>query len=134
MKTQIIITASFLLSLIFFPGCKPENSPVNLQEEVRVLKEIEERSENIENKNDAFNVLRDLNQTVKDIRDKILQMEERYREASGNEKAQIEKEFEQANKEIDRSLGIISKNTEPYKDIEEVSKMLEKLHELLISK
>lgn len=134
MKNQIIITASLLLSLIFFSGCKSESAPANLQEEVKVLKEIEKRSENIENKNDAFNVLRDLNLTVEDIRNNILQMEERYREASENEKAQIEKEFEQANKEIDRLLGIISENTEPYKDIEEVSKMLEKLNEVLISK
>ena len=134
MKSQIIITATLLLSLLFFKGCKSETSPADLQEEVKVLKEIEKRSENIDSKNDAFNVLRDLNQTVKDIRDKILQMEERYREASESEKAQIEKTFEQANKEIDGSLGIISKNTEPYKDIEEVSKMLEKLNEILISK
>lgn len=134
MKNQIIITASLLLSLIFISGCKSDSSPANLQEEVKVLKEIEKRSENIENKNDAFNVLRDLNQTVKDIRNKILKMEERYREASESEKAQIEKEFEQANKDIDRSLGIISENTDPYKDIEEVSKMLDKLNEVLISK
>ena len=102
MKNQIIVTASFILSLIVFSGCKSESGPLNLQEEVRVLKEIEMRSTNIENKNDAFNVLRDLNLNIKDIRNKILDMEERYREASENEKVQIEKEFEQANNEIDR--------------------------------
>ncbi len=134
MKSQIIITASLLLSLLFFPGCKSDTSPSDLQEEVEVLKEIEKRSENIESENDAFNVLRDLNQTIKDIRDKILQMEEHYRKASENEKMQMEKEFEQANREIDRSLGIISKNTKPYKDNEDVSKMLDKLNEILISK
>ncbi len=134
MKNQIIITASLLLSLFFFPGCKSDTSPADLREEVEVLKEIEKRSENIQSENDAFNVLRDLNQTIKDIRDKILQMEEQYREVSENEKMQMEDEFGQANREIDRSLGVISNNTKPYKDNEDVSKMLDKLNEILISK
>jgi hypothetical protein len=134
MKSQIIITASLLLSLIFFTACNSESSPADLQEEVQALKEIEKRSEKIESKNDAFNVLRDLNLTIKDIRNKVLEMEERYREVSENEKKQMDKEFEQANREIDRSLGIISENSEPYKDHEDIAKMIDKLNEVLISK
>lgn len=134
MKSQITIIASLLLSLLFFSGCQSETTPEDLQEDVKTIKEIEKRSENIENKEDAFEILRDLNQSLKSIRDKILELEMKYRDASENERKQIEKEFNTANTEIDQSLKVISKNTEPYKEEEEVSKMLDKLNEIMISK
>lgn len=135
MKTQITYITSLLLSLLLFSGCQSEKKqgPL-LQEEINTLKQIEQRSENIENPEDAFNVLRDLNQSLKDIRDEILTLENKYRMVSENEKQQLESEFINAKSEIDQSLNVISNNVEPYKGDERVSKMLEKLNQIMISK
>ncbi len=135
MKTQITLITSLLLSLLFFSGCQSEKKqgPL-LQEELKAMKQIEQRSENIQNSEDAFIVLRDLNQTLKDIREGILTLENEYRAVSENEKQQIESEFNIVNSEINQSLNVISNNIEPYKEDERVSKMLVKLNEIMISK
>src|SRR6056297_3014225 len=106
MKTQITFITSLLLSLLLFSGCQSEEKqgPL-LQEEVTTMKQIEQRSENIENSEDAFNVLRDLNQTLKDIRNEILTLEMKYRTVSENEKQQLENDFVSAKTEIDQSLN-----------------------------
>ena len=134
MKTRLTIITSIFLSLLLFSGCQSESTTENLQEEVKEIKRLEKQSKNIENKDAAFELMRNLNQTMKSVRDKILEMESNYRKASENRKQVMESEFEKANAEINESLKIISKNVEPYKDEKQVSQMLNKLQEVMISK
>jgi outer membrane murein-binding lipoprotein Lpp len=134
MKTRLTIITSILLSLIIFSGCQSESTPENLQEDVKEIKRIANNSENIEDKEDAFEILRNLNQKMKDVRDNILAMEAKYRTASENKKREMESEFKEANAQIDESLGVIRENVDPYKNEQEVSKMIDKLNEILISK
>ena len=134
MKTRLTIITSIFLSLLLFSGCQSESTTENLQEEVKEIKRLEKQSKNIENKDAAFELMRNLNQTMKSVRDKILEMESNYRTASENRKQEMESEFEKANAEINESLKIISKNVEPYKDEKQVSQMLNKLQEVMISK
>ncbi|MFO8234362.1 MAG: hypothetical protein R6U04_03000 [Bacteroidales bacterium] len=135
MKTRLTIITSLLLGIFIFSGCgSEETTPENLDEDIKMLQELEERSGNIENKEEAFTLLRDLNQTMKSIRDKLLSMDAVYREASDEEKKRMEEEFEEANEQMDASLKVIRENIDPYKDGEEVSKMIEKLNEIMISK
>jgi len=136
MKTRITIIASLLVSILLFSGCQSEDEQQGamLQEEIKTIQQIEERSANIDNPEDAFVLMRDLNQTMKDIRDQILSVEQKYRKASESEKQQLKSEFQEANTQIDQSLKVISGNINPYKDDERVSKMLEKLNEIMISK
>jgi hypothetical protein len=136
MKTRISFIASLLVSILLFSACQSEDKQQGpmLQEEVRSIEQIEERSANINNPEEAFVLMRDLNQTLKDIRNQILSVEQKYRTVSESEKQQLESEFKNANKQIDQSLKVISSNIEPYKEDERVSKMLQKLNEIMISK
>ena len=134
MKTRITIITSVFLSLLLFSGCQSESTSDGLQEEVKEIQRLEEESGNIENNEDAFELMRNLNQTMKDVRDKILEMEANYRKATENERKEMESEFEKANAQINESLKVISENVEPYKDEEQVSQMLNKLQEVMISK
>jgi len=136
MKTQITFITSLLVSILLFSGCQSENEQQGalLQKEVKSIQQIEERSTNIDNPEEAFVLMRELNQTMKDIRDQILSMEQKYRTVSESEKKQLESEFSKANTQIDQSLKVISGNIEPYKKDERVSKMLDKLNEIMISK
>ncbi|MFP4448936.1 MAG: hypothetical protein ACLFPH_09390 [Bacteroidales bacterium] len=136
MKSRIlIIITSLLVGALIFSGCKSEDTtPENLDEDVKALQELEKSSENLENTDDAFALMRDLNQTMKGIRDKLLSMDANYNTANEEEKKKMEKEFEDANKEIDKSLKTIRENIKPYEEEEEVSKMIQKLNEILISK
>ena len=104
------------------------------QEEVKTIQQIEERSADISNAEEAFVLMRELNQNMKDIRDQILSMEQKYRKASESEKQKLKSEFQEANTQIDQSLNVISGNIEPYKEDKRVSKMLDKLNEIMISK
>lgn len=134
MKTRLTVITSILLSLLFFSGCESESTPEDLQEDVKEIKRLEKESRNIENTEDAFELMRNLNQAMKSVRDKILEMESNYRTASESKKKEMESEFEQANAQIDESLKVISENIEPYKEDEQVSQMLIKLQEVMISK
>jgi ribosomal protein S20 len=135
MKTKITFITFLLLSSLLFSGCQSKKKQGQLlQEEVNAMKQIELRSENIENSEDAFIVMRDLNKTLQDIREAILTLEKDYHAASENEKQQLESKFKSANSEIDQSLNVISNNIESYKGDERVSKMLDKLKEIMISK
>lgn len=135
MKTQIKIITGLVLSLLLFSGCQSEKKqgPL-LQKELEAMKQIEQQSENIQNSEEAFTVLRDLNQTLKDIREATLSLENDYRTGSESKKQQLEREFNNANSEIDHSLSVISNNIDPFKEDERVSKMLVKLNEIMISK
>ncbi|MFW5821603.1 MAG: hypothetical protein ACOCWA_09945 [Bacteroidota bacterium] len=135
MKIQILSLPSLLLSFLLFSGCKSEEKQgAFLQEEVNALNQIEQQSENIQNSEDAFIVLRGLNQTLKDIREGTLTLDNEYHMVPENEKQQLEIEFKNAKNEIDQSLNVISNNIEPYKDDERVAQMLDKLNEIMISK
>lgn len=135
MKTQITFIFSLVVSLLLVSGCKSEEKQGPLyQKEINSLKQIEQRSENIVNSEDAFNILRDLNQTLKDIREATLAFENYYRNVPENEQQQLENEFINAKNEIDQSLKVISNNIEPYENDERVSNMLDKLHQIMISK
>lgn len=134
MKTRLTFITSLLLSLLLFSGCHSESTSEGLEDEVKEIQRLEEQSKNIENTEDAFELTRNLNQNMKSIRDKILDMEIKYREASQAEKGKMENKFKEANAKIDESLKVISENIEPYKDKEQVSRMLDKLNEILISK
>ncbi|MFP3861283.1 MAG: hypothetical protein ACLFUW_10710 [Bacteroidales bacterium] len=136
MKSRIlIIITSLLVGALIFSGCKSEDTtPENLEEDVKALQELKKSSENLENTDDAFTLMRELNQTMKGIRDKVLSMDANYNTATEEEKKKMEKEFEDANKKIDKSLKTIKENIKPYEEDEEVSKMIQKLNEILISK
>jgi len=136
MKTRITFIASLLVSILLLSACQSEDEQQGpmLQEEVKSIQQIEERSANVSNPEEAFVLMRDLNQTMKDIRNQILSVEQKYRTVSESEKQQLESEFKKANTQIDQSLEVISSNIEPYKEEERVSKMLEKLNEIMISK
>ena len=135
MKTHLAIITSFLLSVLLFSGCQSDKAkPADLQEDIKEMKLLAERSENLENKKEAFDLMKDLNQNMKDIRDKTMEMDMKYRSASENEKEEMERKFEEVTTKIDKHLGTIKKNIEPYEEDDEVSKMIEKLNEILISK
>jgi outer membrane murein-binding lipoprotein Lpp len=136
MKTRITFIASLLVTILMFSGCQSEDKQQGamFQEEVKTIQQIEERSADISNAEEAFVLMRELNQNMKDIRDQILSMEQKYRKASESEKQKLKSEFQQANTQIDQSLKVISGNIEPYKEDKRVSKMLDKLNEIMISK
>ncbi len=135
MKTHLAIITSFLLSVLLFSGCQSDKAkPADLQEDIKEMKLLAERSENLENKKEAFDLMKDLNQNMKDIRDKTMEMDMKYRSASENEKEEMERKFEEVTTKIDKHLGTIKKNIEPYEEDDEVAKMIEKLNEILISK
>ena len=136
MKRHLIIT-SILLSIVILSGCgKDEKSAIStLQSEVKEIQKIEQRSENIGSQEDAFNVLRDLNQSMKQVRDACLALDTEYRKSRDEaEKQQSLEQFTHLNQQIDESLSTISSNVEPYKDQEQIKQMLNKLRNLMISK
>jgi len=134
MKIRLTVITSILLSLLFFSGCQSESNPEDLQEDVEGIQRLEKQSGNIENTEDAFELMRNLNQAMQSVRDKILEMESNYRTASESKKKKMEREFKKANAQIDESLKVISENIEPYKEDEQVSQILDKLQEVMISK
>lgn len=134
MKTRLLIISSFLTGILILSGCGGDKTSNNLGAEAAEIQMLAERSENLTNAEEAFALLRDLNQSVKDIREIVLTMDEAYAEAPVEEKAAMEAEFDVVNSKIDTSLSIISKNIEPYRNNEKVEKMLNKLNDLLISR
>lgn len=126
-------------------GCGSETPMQDLRNASKEIDKIEQQSENVQNTEEAFTVLRDLNGAMKDVREAALGLDDEYKNMKvGGEEFRKAKEsqefkqkmaeFEKVNSEIDSSLAVISKNLEPYKDDEEVKKMLEKLQTLLISR
>lgn len=134
MKTRIILLTSVLLSVFILSSCGGEKTVSDLEKEAKQIQKIEQRSKDINNEEEAFTLLRDLNQSMKDVREVVLSMDIQYREATDAEKQEMTNNFKKVNKEIDQSLSVISKNVEPYKDEEKVKNMLEKLNDLLISR
>ena len=117
----------------------------DLKNAAKEIDKIEQRSENVQTKEEAFTVLRDLNGAMKDVREAVLGLDNKYKDMrvggkeyqEAKQSADFKKtmaEFEKINSDIDSSLAAISQNLEPYKEDEEVKKMLEKLQSLLISR
>lgn len=134
MKTRLIIITGFLLSIFLLGGCGSEKAPEDLKTDVKEIQKLEKQSEDLSSADEAFTLLRNLNQTMKTVRDKILELDKNYRNASEAKKKEMENEFQEVNKEIDKSLKVIRKNIKPYEDDEQVSNMIDKLESMLISK
>ena len=145
MKARIILISSLLVGMLFMAGCGSDTPMLDLKNAAEEIDKIEQRSENVQTKEEAFTVLRDLNGAMKDVREAVLGLDDKYKNMKvGGEEFEKAKqsqefkqkmaEFEKVNSEIDSSLSAISSNLEPYKDDEEVKKMLEKLQSLLISR
>ena len=134
MKTRIIIITGFLLSVFLLSGCGSEKAPEDLKSDVKKIQELEKKSENLSSADEAFTLLRNLNQAMKDVRDKILDLDKKYRTASESEKQKMVNDFEEINKEIDKSLGTIRENIKPYEDDPQVKNMIDKLENMLISR
>ncbi|MCF8308356.1 MAG: hypothetical protein K9I68_05030 [Bacteroidales bacterium] len=134
MKTRLIIITGFLLSIFLLGGCGSEKAPEDLKTDVKEIQKLEKQSEDLSSADEAFSLLRNLNQAMKSVRDKILELDKKYRNASEAEKKKMVDNFTEINKEIDKSLKVIRKNIKPYEDDEQVSNMIDKLEGMLISK
>jgi len=145
MKARYIIISSLLVGMIFMAGCGSENPMQQLKDAAKEINNIEERTENVQNKEEAFTILRDLNDAMKDVREAALSLDAEYSNMKvGSEEFKKAKEsadfqnkmeeFSKINADIDSSLATISENLDPYKEDEEVKKMLQKLQSLLISR
>jgi DNA repair ATPase RecN len=137
MNTKYLIFNNILFLLILLSGCgKDKEDTLNdLKDEMKEIQGIEARSGDMTSEEDAFNVLSDLNQSLKRVRDACLTLDDEYGETQDvAAKEQMEREFSRINDQIDQSLHAISRNLEPYKKKEEISRMLKKLHGLMISR
>jgi len=145
MKARLTILSILFTGMIFMAGCASETPMKDLRAAAKEIDNIEERSENVQNAEEAFTILRDLNGAMKDVRGAALSLDEEYTNMKvGGEEFQKAKqseefknkmsEFNKINSDIDSSLATISENLEPYKEDEEVKKMLQKLQNLLISR
>jgi len=134
MKTRLIIITGFLLSVFLLAGCGSEKAPEDLKSDVKAIQKLEKQSENLNSAEEAFTLLRNLNQAMKSVRDKVLALDTRYRTASEAEKQKMVNEFEEVNKEIDKSLATIRENIKPYEDDPQVKNMIDKLEGMLISR
>lgn len=134
MKARLIIITSFVLGVFLLSGCGGKKTISDLEKEAKEIQQIEKRSENISNATEAFKLLRDLNQSMKDVREVVLAMDSKYRNASDAEKQKMTNDFDKVNKKIDKSLSAINSNIEPYEDDEKVTNMLNKLNDILISR
>jgi geranylgeranyl pyrophosphate synthase len=145
MKVRTSIISGLLVLMFFMSGCGDKAPMQNLKESAKEIEKIAEQSKNIQNKEQAFTILRDLNNEMKDVREAVLALDNKYNKMKpGSEKFKdvkqtddfqnTMKEFEKVNERINSSMASISKNLEPYKEDEEVKKMLEKLQTLLISR
>jgi Rad3-related DNA helicase len=145
MKARLTVISSLLAITLFMVSCGSKNPMQDLRDAAKEIDKIEKQSENVQNKEQAFTVLRDLNNAMKDVREAVLALDNKYNKMSpkGEEFKKVKQsedfkktmqEFEKINSEIDSSLAAISENLDPYKDDEEVKKMITKLQSLLISR
>ena len=145
MKIRLIVISSLLASILLMGGCGSETPMKDLKDASNEIDKIEQQSENIQNKEEAFTVLRDLNSEMKNVREAVLALDNKYinmkpdseefeKVKQSEEFKNTMEEFEKINSDINSSLAVISENIEPYKDNEEVKKMIEKLQSLLISR
>lgn len=145
MKIRILFITATIVSLIALTSCNKEASdPIeDIKNSTTEINKIEERSNNINDKIGAFEVLRDLNQEMKNVRNVSLALDEQYANVKRKEEDTLAdnpeftkkmEEFEQCLNDIDKSLQVIRENVKPYEDKEEVVKMIKKLNHIMITK
>ncbi len=145
MKARLTVISSLLAFMLLMTGCASETPMQDLKDAAKEIETIEKQSQDIQNKEEAFTILRDLNGAMKNVREAVLALDSKYKNMkTGSEEYKKAKEseefkntmeeFNKINTRIDSSLANISKNLEPYKDDQEVKKMLNKLQTILISR
>jgi predicted nucleic acid-binding Zn-ribbon protein len=145
MKIRILFITATIVSLTALTSCNKEGSdPIeDIKNSITEINKIEERSNDISNELEAFEVLRDLNQEMKNIRNASLALDEQYADVKREDEGTLAddpeftkkmEEFEQCLNTIDQSLQVIRKNVQPYEDKEEVEKMIKKLNHIMITK
>ncbi|MFW6019561.1 MAG: hypothetical protein ACOCPM_03185 [Bacteroidales bacterium] len=154
MKSRMLILSAIIGSMLFLASCGDEDKSTPMEKIEGISKnidKIEERSNEINNPEEAFTILQDLNNELKGLRDASMALDEKHRDidpvaAKGetiDEDEQIEhsdefekdmQKFDEITDDINSSLKIISKNVKPYKDDPEVKKMMEKVETIMITK
>ncbi|MFO8054253.1 MAG: hypothetical protein R6U19_03715 [Bacteroidales bacterium] len=146
MKNPIVIISSLVLSLLIFNSCgsdAPADHLADLEAINSNIEKIAEKSESISSHEEAFTILRDLNQEIKSMRGTVLAIDEEYRDLSESEFEEAKQSpefkermqrFEQIMEKMDASLQKIKRNVEPYKSDRQVKNMIEKLENILISR
>ncbi|MDA3819226.1 MAG: hypothetical protein PF590_01945 [Candidatus Delongbacteria bacterium] len=145
MKIRILFITATIIGLAALTSCNNDTSdPIeDIKTNTAAIKKIEERSNDISSELDAFEILRDLNQEMKTVRNASLALDEQYADVSRkNENTLADdpefskkmEEFEQCLNDIDKSLQVIRENVKPYEDKEEVEKMIKKLNHIMITK
>ncbi|MGC9375240.1 MAG: hypothetical protein ACP5DQ_09390 [Bacteroidales bacterium] len=145
MKIRILFITATIIGLTALTSCNTDKSdPIeDIKNSITEINKIEERSNDISNELEAFEVLRDLNQEIKTVRNASLALDEQYADVKRKDEGTLAddpeftkkmEEFEQYLNDIDKSLQIIRKNVKPYEDKEEVEKMIKKLNHIMITK
>lgn len=146
MKIRILIISSLVFSFLLFSGCgsdAPADHMADLEGITKNIRNLADESENVSNPEEAFTLLRSLNQEIKSTREAALSIDAEYADLS---KAEFEVKqntpefrermarFESAMDDMDQALQTIKSNVDPYKSDEQVSQMYDKLETILISR
>jgi DNA repair exonuclease SbcCD ATPase subunit len=145
MKIRILFITATIVSLTALTSCNKEGSdPIeDIKNSITEINKIKERSNNISDELGAFEVLRDLNQEMTNVRNASLALDEQYADVKRKDEDTLAddpeftkkmEEFEQSLNEIDQALQVIKENIKPYEDKEEVEKMIVKLNHIMIMK
>jgi|GEM_PF-905619 chromosome segregation ATPase len=146
MKIRILVISSLVFSFLLFSGCgsdAPADHMADLEGATKNIRNLADDSEDVSSAEEAFTLLRNLNQEIKGVRDAVLSIDTEYANLS---KAEFEARqntpefrermarFENAMDDMDQSLQTIKSNVDPYKSDEQVSQMYDKLETILISR
>jgi len=145
MKIRILFITATIVSLTALTSCNKEGSdPIeDIKNSITEINKIKERSNNISDELGAFEILRDLNQEMTNVRNASLALDEQYADVKRKDEDTLAddpeftkkmEEFEQSLNEIDQALQVIKENIKPYEDKEEVEKMIVKLNHIMIMK
>ncbi|MGM0612127.1 MAG: hypothetical protein ACQESM_01320 [Bacteroidota bacterium] len=152
MKSRMLILSTVIISMFFLAGCGEESNPMQDLEGVsKNINKIEEKSEQIDNAEEAFTVLQNLNDELKNLRDASMSLDDKHRDVNPtkakregiDEDEQIKQsddferdmqKFDKITDDINSSLKVISENVKPYKDDPEVKKMMGKVETIMITK
>ncbi|MFO8086176.1 MAG: hypothetical protein R6T91_00030 [Bacteroidales bacterium] len=144
MKTRLLFISTVILGITLFSACSTDTTPMDQLKDAAVeIDKIEERSADISSAEEAFIVLRDFNQVMKDVRNAVMAMDAEYKDMSKEEFAEYKEsaefqtkmdEFKTVNNDIDDSMKTISENVDPYKEDKQVEDMLKKLEDILITR
>ena len=135
MKINKLNTIILLVIAAFLTSCsgKTESTEKKLNKNIAAIESLAEKSENLKNAEEAFQILREFNVKMKDVKGNVISLESKYLKASGEEKAEIEKTFNNANQRIEKATSTIYASVEPYRSDENVKQMLKKIQTVLIT-